>query len=191
MSGPSESQTIAVSVVGTSAIICAHATTVPVSLSRSDPSSGGMGAGGISLMNAAASRSLALGKWRYSVALATLELRVTASMVTALGPPERSSAVAASSSRARERAGRGSVLTVAIVYRTSNANETIGLGSRLLVSKMSLEGSDANHRHPRTIRQGYRRRRHQTLETRTLVASHRRRALRVVGDLIDGGAQRG
>jgi hypothetical protein len=41
-----------------------------------------------------------------------LALRVTASMVTALGPPERRSAVAASSKRARERAGRGSLLAV-------------------------------------------------------------------------------
>src|SRR5262249_37084681 len=53
-------------------------------------------------------------------ALATLALRVTASMVTALGPPDRSSAVAASSKRARERAGRGSLLRVVIVYLTSN-----------------------------------------------------------------------
>src|SRR5215813_4620646 len=123
MSGPSDSHAIAVNVVGTSAIIFAQATTMAMSLSRSDPSSGGMGAGGISLMNAAARRSFALGKWRYSVALATFELRVTASMVTALGPPDRSSAVAASSNRARERAGRGSLLTVAIVYRTSNAKQ--------------------------------------------------------------------
>jgi hypothetical protein len=57
------------------------------------------------------------------VARATLALRVTASIVTALGPPERSSAVAASSKRARERAGRGSTLMVA----TFHPNETIGL----------------------------------------------------------------
>jgi hypothetical protein len=66
---------------------------------------------------------LALEKWRYRVARATLALRVTASIVTALGPPERSSAVAASSKRARERAGRGSTLMVA----TFHPNETIGL----------------------------------------------------------------
>src|SRR6266404_1794561 len=128
MSGPSDSQAIAVSVVGTSAIDSPHATTMAVSRSRSEPSSGGMGAGGMSLMNAAATRSFALGKWRYSVALATLALRVTASMVTALGPPDRSSAVAASSKRARDRAGRGSLLTVIIVYTTSDA------GTRLSVS---------------------------------------------------------
>ena len=61
-------------------------------------------------MNAAAKRSLAPEKWRYNVARATLALRVTASMVTAPGPPVRSSAVAASTNRARERAGRGSLL---------------------------------------------------------------------------------
>src|SRR5215813_8443580 len=128
MSGPSDSHAIAVNVVGTSAIIFAQATTMAVSRSRSDPSSGGMGAGGISRMNAAATRSFALGKWRYSVALATLALRVTASMVTALGPPDRSSAVAASSNRARERAGRGSLLRAVTVYLTSDE------GTRLLVS---------------------------------------------------------
>ena len=37
------------------------------------------------LLNAAASKSFPLGKWRYRVALATLALRVTASTVTALG----------------------------------------------------------------------------------------------------------
>jgi len=40
---------------------------------------------------------------------------VTASTVTALGPPERNNVVAASSKRARDRAGRGSVRTVAMV----------------------------------------------------------------------------
>jgi hypothetical protein len=49
-------------------------------------------------------------------------------MVTALGPPDRRSAVAASSNRARERAGRGSLLTADIVYTTSDA------GTRLSVS---------------------------------------------------------
>ena len=79
-------------------------------------------------MNAAAKRSLALEKWRYSVARATLALRVTASMVTALGPPERSSAVAASSNRARERAGRGSPLAPVMRSRHLPAeNKTIGL----------------------------------------------------------------
>src|ERR1700716_88830 len=120
MSGPSDSHAIAVKVVGASATDSAHATTMAVSRSRSEPSSGGMGAGGIRLMNAAANRSFALEKWRYNVARATLALRVTASIVTALGPPERSRAVAASSKRARERAGRGSLLTVVIVYTTSN-----------------------------------------------------------------------
>src|SRR5882757_2505284 len=67
------------------------------------------------LLNAAASKSFPLGKWRYRVALATLAVRVTASTVTALGPPERSSAAAASSKRARDRAGRGSVLPSLIV----------------------------------------------------------------------------
>src|SRR4051812_43680043 len=129
MSGPSDSQAMAVSVVGTSAIDSAHADTIAVSRSRSVPSSGGIGAGGMRLMNAAATRSLALGKWRYSVALATLALRVTASMVTALGPPDRRSAVAASSKRARERAGRGSLFTAVIVYITSNE------GTRLSVSE--------------------------------------------------------
>src|ERR1700682_3747664 len=112
MSGPNDSQAIAVRVVGTSAIDSAHAATIAMSRSRNEPSSGGMGAGGMRLMNAAAKRSLALEKWRYRVARATFALRVTASMVTALGPPERSSAVAASSNRARERAGRGSALMV-------------------------------------------------------------------------------
>jgi hypothetical protein len=71
------------------------------------------------LTNEAAKRSLALEKWRYSVALATLALRVTASMVTAPGPPERSNAVAASSNRARDRAGRGSLRPPVIVYLIS------------------------------------------------------------------------
>src|SRR6478672_4285845 len=123
MSGPSDSQAMAVSVVGTSAIDSAHADTMEMSRSRSEPPTGGMGAGGIRLMNAAAKRSLALEKWRYNVARATLALRVTASMVTVLGPPARRSAVAASSNRARERAGRGSVLggptrTPVIVHTT-------------------------------------------------------------------------
>src|SRR3954470_8592591 len=129
MSGPSDNQAIAVNVVGTSAIISAHAVTIAMSRSRSVPSSGGMGAGGMSRMKAAATRSFALGKWRYSVALATLALRVTASIVTALGPPDRNSAVAASRRRARERAGRGSLFTAVIVYITSNE------GTRLSVSE--------------------------------------------------------
>src|SRR6478609_6326508 len=87
----------------------AQASSSAVSRSRSDPFSGGIGAGGIRLWNAAAKRSLPLGKWRYRVARATLAPRSTASTVTALGPPDRSSAVAASSRRARERAGLGSV----------------------------------------------------------------------------------
>src|SRR5262249_30830455 len=87
--------------------------------SRSEPSAGGIGDGGIRLVNAAASKSFPLGKWRYSVALATLALLVTASTVTALGPPERSSAAAASSKRARERAGPGSVVTPVIVSHLS------------------------------------------------------------------------
>src|ERR1700726_2311129 len=116
MSGPSDSHAIAVNIVGTSAIDWAHAPTMAIRRSRSDPSSGGIGAGGMRLMNDAAKRSLALEKWRYSVARATLALRVTASMVTALGPPERSSAVAASSNRARERAGRGSLVAAHILH---------------------------------------------------------------------------
>src|SRR4051795_5476715 len=141
MSGPSDSQAMAVSVVGTSAIDSAHADTIAVSRSRSVPSSGGIGAGGMRLMNAAATRSLALGKWRYSVALATLALRVTASMVTALGPPDRRRAVAASSNRARERAGRGSLLTAVIcLHHLQRGNKTIGLVPRLLVSNVSTEG---------------------------------------------------
>src|SRR5947209_717348 len=83
--------------------------------SCSEPSAGGIGGGGIRLLNAAASKSFPLGKWRYRVALATLALRVTASTVTALGPPERSSAAAASSNRALDRAGRGSVVPPVIV----------------------------------------------------------------------------
>ncbi|GAA4292075.1 hypothetical protein GCM10023161_38830 [Mycobacterium paraffinicum] len=67
------------------------------------------------LLKAAASKSFPLGKWRYSVALATLAVRVTASTVTALGPPELSSVAAASSKRARERAGRGSLVLPVIV----------------------------------------------------------------------------
>jgi hypothetical protein len=93
-----------------SAINCPWASTNSMSRSRSVPWSEGMGAGGIKLLKAAASKSFPLGKWRYKVARATLAPRVTASTVTALGPPVRSSAVAASSKRARERAGRGSVL---------------------------------------------------------------------------------
>ena len=118
MSGPSDSQAIAVNIVGTSAIDSAHFATMAIRRSRSEPSSGGMGAGGMRLMNDAAKRSLALEKWRYNVARATLALRVTASMVTALGPPERRSAVAASSNRARERAGRGSLLAAVMVHTT-------------------------------------------------------------------------
>ncbi len=64
MSGPSDSQAMAVSVVGASAIDSAHSTTIAVSRSRRLPSSGGIGGGGIRLMNAAATRSLALGKCR-------------------------------------------------------------------------------------------------------------------------------
>ena len=85
MSGPSDSHAIAVRMLGASAIDSAHATTIAVSRSRREPSSGGIGGGGIRLMNEAAKRSLALGKCRYKVARATLALRVTASMVTALG----------------------------------------------------------------------------------------------------------
>src|SRR5271155_642002 len=100
---------------GASAIDCPQATTNVIRRSRSGPSSDGIGAGGIKLLNAAASKSFPLGKWRYRVALATLAVRVTASTVTALGPPARSSAAAASSKRALERAGRGSVLPSLIV----------------------------------------------------------------------------
>src|SRR5271156_4447895 len=95
---------------GASAIDCPQATTNVIRRSRSGPSSDGIGAGGIRLLNAAASKSFPLGKWRYKVARATLAARVTASTVTALGPPARSSAAAASSKRARDRAGRGSLL---------------------------------------------------------------------------------
>jgi hypothetical protein len=92
-------------------------------------------------MNAAATSSLALGKCRYSVALATFALRVTASIVTALGPPDRSNAVAASSNRARDRAGRGSLFRADNFYTTSDAgNKTIGLTPRLIVSKLSTQG---------------------------------------------------
>jgi hypothetical protein len=80
-------------------------------------------------MNEAAKRSLALEKCRYKVALATLALRVTASMVTAPGPPERSSAVAASSNLARDRAGRGSLRPPVIVYLISEPT----VRTRLLV----------------------------------------------------------
>src|ERR1700756_4271849 len=97
----------------------ALARTNPIKRSRSEPSAGGVGAGGMRLLNAAASKSFPLGKWRYRVALATLALRVTASTVTALGPPERSSAAAASSKRARDRAGRGSVVPSVIVGHLS------------------------------------------------------------------------
>jgi EmrB/QacA subfamily drug resistance transporter len=78
-----------------------------------------------------------------------LALRVTASIVTALGPPERNSVVAASSNRARDRAGRGSPVTeptpgpgTDIVYTPSTREiQTIGLATRLLVSKItSAEG---------------------------------------------------
>jgi hypothetical protein len=121
---------MAVSVVGASDIDSAHATTIAVSRSRRDPSSGGIGAGGIKLMNAAAKRSLALEKWRYSVARATLAVRVTASMVTALGPPVRNRVVAASSKRARDRAGRGSLLADAIVYLTSRGVPRLTISER-------------------------------------------------------------
>ena len=113
-------------------------------------------------MNAAANRSLALEKWRYSVARATLALRVTASMVTALGPPERRSAVAASSNRARDRAGRGSrrparrdghrlrhLLTREQDYWSRY--ETVSLKSIL------RKGATTDGRHPRPVRPGYRR----------------------------------
>jgi len=86
MSVPSESQAIAVSVMAASAIDSAPATTMAVRRSLSEPCSGGIGGGGIKGMNDAACRSLALEKCRHNVALATLALRVTASMVTALGP---------------------------------------------------------------------------------------------------------
>ena len=87
--------------------------------------SDGIGAGGIRLLKAAASKSFPLGKWRYRVARATLAPRVTASTVTALGPPERSSAVAASSKRARERAGRGSVLSVMKTTSLLRSDQTL------------------------------------------------------------------
>ena len=64
MSGPRDSHDIAVRVVGASAIDSAHATTIAVSRSRSEPSSGGIGGGGIRLMKLAANRSLALEKCR-------------------------------------------------------------------------------------------------------------------------------
>src|SRR6201995_1803380 len=99
---------------GASAIDCPNASTTAISRSRRLPPSDGIGAGGIRPLKAAASNSFPLGKWRYRVARATLAPRVTASTVTALGPPVRSKAVAASSNRARERAGRGSVLSVMV-----------------------------------------------------------------------------
>ena len=149
-------------------------------------------------MNAAAKRSLALEKWRYNVARATLALRVTASMVTALGPPERRSAVAASSSRARERAGRGSCdcahaqAGTVIVYTTSSTgNKTIGLCTEtvslesihlrratsmvdtLARSDQDIDASVAN------------------LSKRSaLLAADRRRTGRVAGHLLDGRAER-
>src|SRR5271157_1178085 len=106
---------MAVSAAGAWATASAWSSTNAMSRSRSEPSAGGIGGGGMRLLNAAASKSFPLGKWRYRVALATLALRVTASTVTALGPPERSSAAAASSKRALDRAGRGSVLPPVIV----------------------------------------------------------------------------
>jgi hypothetical protein len=111
-SRPSASQLMAVSMPGASAIDCPNASTTAISRSRRVPGSDDIGAGGIRLLKAAASKSFPLEKWRYRVARATLAPRVTASTVTALGPPERSSAVAASSKRALERAGRGSILSV-------------------------------------------------------------------------------
>ena len=106
---------MAVKTAGACATASAWASTSAISRSRTEPSTGGVGDGGMRLLNAAASKSFPLGKWRYSVARATLAVRVTASTVTALGPPERSSVAAASSKRARDRAGRGSVLASVIV----------------------------------------------------------------------------
>src|SRR6516162_2573697 len=118
---------------GACATASAWASTNAISRSRSEPSAGGIGDGGIRLLKAAASKSFPLGKWRYRVALATLALRVTASTVTALGPPERSSAAAASSKRARDRAGRGSVVPPVIVATFSLfQNKTIGLPNKTI-----------------------------------------------------------
>ncbi|GAB3005754.1 hypothetical protein MBOU_06270 [Mycobacterium bourgelatii] len=49
------------------------------------------------------------------MARATLAARVTASTVTALGPPVVSSVAAASSKRALDRAGRGSTLFPSLI----------------------------------------------------------------------------
>src|SRR3984957_8929899 len=136
-SRPSDNQDIAVRRAGARATLSACSSIKATSRSRSEPSAGGVGDGGIRLLNAAASRSFPLGKWRYRVALATLAVRVTASTVTALGPPARSSVAAASSKRARERAGRGSVLPSPIVTHLPvwkrdhwSTYKTIGLKSR-------------------------------------------------------------
>ena len=121
---------------GASEIDSAWASTTATSRSRSEPSAGGTGAGGIRLLNAAASKSFPLGKWRYRVARATLAARVTASTVTALGPPALNREAAASSKRARDRAGRGSTLSAEIVSNLLFANKTTGLPTRLLVSEV-------------------------------------------------------
>jgi hypothetical protein len=76
--------------------------------SRNEPSWGEVGGIGSDAANDAANRSSKQGKWRYSVARATFAERVTESTVTALGPSDRSSEMAASSRRARDSAGRGS-----------------------------------------------------------------------------------
>jgi hypothetical protein len=135
---------------GACATASAWASTNAMSRSRNGPSADGIPGGGIRLLNAAASKSSPLGKWRYKVALATFALRVTASTVTALGPPARSNAAAASSKRARDRAGRGSVIPPVMVSHLSvskrdyrSTYKTIGLespyaaeGERLMVETL-------------------------------------------------------
>ena len=64
MSGPNASQEVAVSSTGVLAISSPCACSRATIRSRREPSSGGIGAGGIRLWNAAASRSLPLGKCR-------------------------------------------------------------------------------------------------------------------------------
>jgi len=113
-------------------MVSAQPTTTASRRSRRLPSTGGIGAGCSKFVNAAASRSLALEKCRYRVARATLAVLVTASMVTALGPPVRSSVVAASSNRARDRAGLGSPVMAAIL--TSSRANRGPIRTRLSVS---------------------------------------------------------
>jgi hypothetical protein len=111
------------------------------------PSAGGIGGGGIRLLNAAASKSSPLRKWRYKVALATFALRVTASTVTALGPPAHSNAAAASSKRARDRAGRGPVVPPVMVCHLSVSKQNYRSTCRTIgfESPYAAGGERASH----------------------------------------------